>query len=183
MKASALWRKLDAPGHDACRLRQLADGWELDGTSVFLSNGTAARVNYQIVCDASWRTRHGHVQGWIGERDYDIVVVRTEKGRWELNNVAVPGLEGCLDLDYGFTPATNFLQLRRVALREREAADVPVVWLNTPADKPELLHQRYERRSQLTYWYEAPTVGYAGLLEMSAEGFISRYPGLWEMER
>jgi hypothetical protein len=46
MKASALWRKLDAPGHDACRLRQLADGWELDGTSVFLSNGTAARVNY-----------------------------------------------------------------------------------------------------------------------------------------
>jgi hypothetical protein len=104
--------------------------------------------------------------------------VRTEKGRWELKNVAVPGLEGSIDLVYGFTPATNFLQLRRIALREGGAADVPVLWLNAPADKPELLPQRYERRSQLTYWYEAPTVGYAGLLEMSTEGFISRYPGL-----
>jgi hypothetical protein len=33
---------------------------------------------------------------------------------------------------------------------------------------------------QFAYWYEAPTVGYRGLLELDATGFIRRYPGLWE---
>jgi hypothetical protein len=33
----------------------------------------------------------------------------------------------------------------------------------------------------MLYWYEAPTVGYADLLEVAPTGFIHSYPGLWEV--
>jgi len=59
---------------------------------------------------------------------------------------------------------------------------VPVAWLDVPAEKLERLPQRYERRSEHGYWHAAPTVGYAGLLEMTDVGFVRRYPGLWELE-
>jgi hypothetical protein len=44
------------------------------------------------------------------------------------------------------------------------------------------LPQRYERRSETAYWYEAPTVRYAALLEVTSAGFVRLYPGLWEAE-
>lgn len=101
---------------------------------------------------------------------------------WTLNGAAVPGLESYVDLDLGFTPATNLPQLRRVALADGQGADVPVAWLDVSAGTLTVLPQRYERRSATTYWYEAPSVNYAGLLEVDSTGFIRRYPGLWEAE-
>ncbi len=95
----------------------------------------------------------------------------------------MPNIGNCVDLDFGFTPATNLLQLRRLALDEGQAADAPAAWLSAlPAGSLELLPQRYERRTAATYWYEAPSVGYAALLEVAPTGFILRYPGLWEAE-
>ena len=177
-----LWRRLDTPGHDACCLQKTDDGWHLDGTAVFLHEGVPARLGYQLVCDPSWRTRHGNVRGWVGARPVEITVMRTADGTWTVNDIAVPGLETYVDLDLGFTPATNVSQLRRVALAEGEAADVTVAWLDVTAGTLAALPLRYERRTAATYWSEAPSVDYAGLLEVTAAGFIRKYPGLWETE-
>lgn len=61
-----------------------------------------------------------------------------------------------------------------------QAADVPAAWFDvaTGAFKP--LEQRYERRGETVYWYEAPAFGYAAELEVAPAGFVRRYPGLWE---
>ena len=94
----------------------------------------------------------------------------------------MPDLEGCLDLDLGFTPATNLTQLRRVALPVGTGADIPVAWLDVPAGRLERLDQRYERRTVEGYWYAAPRFDYAALLQVSALGFVEQYPGLWAIE-
>ena len=180
--ASILWRRLDAPGHDACRLERTDGGWRLDGAAVFLHEGAPARLSYRVACDAAWHTREGSVQGWVGARAVDAAVRHSADGAWTLNGAVVPGLDGCVDLDLGFTPATNLLQLRRVALQVGQGADVPVAWLDVPALSLDVLHQRYERRAEGAYWYEAPRFGYAELLEVDPVGFARRYPGLWEAE-
>jgi hypothetical protein len=69
-----------------------------------------------------------------------------------------------------------------LALAEGQAAEAPAAWLDVSAGTLQVLPQRYERRTAATYWYEAPTVGYAGMLEVTPIGFTRRYPGLWEME-
>ena len=178
---AALWRRLDVPGHDACRLRPAAGGWVLDGTAVFRHAGAPAALAYRVECDAAWQTRRGRVRGWLGDRAVDQAVERAPDGAWTLDGVAAPGLDGLVDLDLGFTPATNLIQLRRVALAVGEAAEVPVAWLDAGADALLALAQRYERRTEATYWYESPGVPYAALLELAPSGFARRYPGLWEL--
>ncbi len=182
MGASILWRRLDAPGHDACRLVPDGDGWRLEGSAVFRQEGAAARLDYRVACDAGWRTRRGRLLGWIGARDLDLEIARGKDGGWTLGGVPVPGLEGCLDLDLGFTPATNLLAIRRLDLAVGRAAEAPAAWLDLGSLALERLPQRYERRSESTYWYEAPSFGYAALLEVAPSGFVTRYPGFWEAE-
>jgi hypothetical protein len=177
-----LWRRLDAPGHDACRLEETGDGWRLDGTAVFRHDGAIARLDYRVAMGRHWRARWGSVHGWIGERTVELDVERTAEGLWRLDGSAVPGLEHCVDLDFGFTPATNLSQLRRIALAVGDHADVPVAWLDAPAGTLDVLEQRYERRSAEEYQYDAPRFGYSAVLAIAPSGFARRYPGLWEAE-
>ena len=180
--AAILWRRLDTPGHDACRLEGDETGWRLDGAAVFQHEGAPARLAYRVACDGMWRTRDGHVRGWVGRREMDVRIVRAADGAWSINGRVVQGLEPCVDLDLGFTPATNLLSIRRLALTDGQAAAVPVAWLDVMADTLEVLPQRYERRTPTTYWYESPTAGYTALLETTPAGFVSRYPDLWETD-
>lgn len=101
---------------------------------------------------------------------------------WTMNGQVIPHLEGCIDLDLGFTPATNLFQIRRIALRVGEAADVPVARFDERIGVLETLLQRYERRTEDTYWYESPRFGYSALLRVNAVGFVEDYPDLWEVE-
>lgn len=178
---TVFWRRLNGEGHDACRLARLDEGWRLAGTAVFQEAGQPpACLSYEVDCDARWHTRRGSVRGWVGERLVDGQIAKAPDGAWIFNGQEVPGLEGCLDLDLGFTPATNLFQLRRVGLAVGDAAEVPVAWLDAGGDTLGLLAQRYERRGEAAYWYEAPRFDYQALLRIEASGFVSDYPGLWQ---
>ena len=180
--SSILWRRLDVPGHDACRLTRSDRGWSLDGTAVFRENGAPRCLTYAILCDPIWRTERGEIHGWVGDKPVRFVVERMHDGTWTLNGSRVPGLEAYVDLDLGFTPATNMSQLRRVGLATGHAADVPVAWLDATSETLTALPQRYERRTPESYWYESPTANYEALLEVGPGGFVHRYPRLWEAE-
>jgi uncharacterized protein len=177
-----LWRRLDVPGHDACRLEPRADGWRLEGTAVFRHENGPANIAYAIRCDGHWHSVSGRIAGFIGERVIDYIVAREDRV-WRLNGTALSGLGHLSDLDLGFTPATNIQQLRRVAIAENETVQLPVAWLDVDAGTLTELPQVYERRGPATFWYQAPSFGYEGLLELASNGFIRSYPNLWEGER
>ncbi len=180
--AHILWRRLDVPGHDACRIAPHEAGWRLEGTAVFGDAGAPAHLAYRVDCDARWHSRGGHVHGWLGGRSVAWHIVRKADNLWTLDDRPLEGLGDCVDLDLGFTPATNLLQLRRIALEVGGAAAVPVAWFDPTAGAIERLAQRYERRGEHTYWYEAPRFDYAALLQLRDDGFAEKYPGLWEAE-
>ena len=181
MSEFAIWRRLDTPGHDAALLTPSETGWSLRGTAVFKHQAGPACVNYSVDVDASWRTKRGELRGFLADRKLNHVMIREPDG-WYLDGALIDGLEHLRDLDYGFTPATNLLQLRRVAIVPGQAVDLPVAWFDIDATTLTELPQRYERRGEATYWYAAPTVPYEGLLELSSNGFASTYPQLWKME-
>jgi hypothetical protein len=176
-----LWRRLDGPGHDACRLDALADGWRLTGTALLALPGRACRLSYHLECDEHWRARSARLGGWLGDRDIEIAIVGGP-GRWRLDGTDQL-VTGCVDVDFGLTPATNLPQLRRLSLAVGDAGDAPAAWLRFPEMVLERLEQRYRRLTTSTYDYHAPGVGYAGILEVDPIGFVTRYPGLWEAER
>lgn len=182
MTHSILWRRLDTSGHDACRLVARDGGWRLEGVAAFLHEGTPAALAYEAECDTSWRTTRGTVRGWVGEARFDLDIARAIDGTWTLGGRVVPGLDACVDLDLGFTPATNLFQLRRTALEVGDGADVPVAWIDVLGTTLEVVRQRYERRAADTYEYESPRFDYREMLRVSTGGFVTLYPHLWEAE-
>lgn len=180
-KEYALWRRLDVPGHDAARLIPTNEGWRLRGTAVFKHQDGPASINYSVIVDAEWRTIRGRVRGFAGDRLMEHSIDRDADG-WRLDGVEVPGLGHLVDLDYGFTPATNVLQLRRVAPAIGATVELPVAWFDVDGGSLTELPQRYERQSESKYRYAAPSVPYEGMLELSPSGFALTYPGLWQME-
>ena len=180
---SVLWRRLDVPGHDACRLKSSMFSRELDGMAVFTHNGEAASLSYRVLCDADWRTKRGHIRGWVGSDVIKIDVVRLDVGSWTVNGAIIAGLDHCDDLDLGFTPATNLIAVKRLSLAVGDAADVTAAWFDLETADLKVLPQRYERRAEAAYHYEAPSYDYTGLIEVDEDGFVRTYPELWEAER
>jgi hypothetical protein len=176
----AAWMRLDRPGRDAALLRPIDGGWLLHGAAAFEHDRGSAAVAYQVEVDARWRTRRGIVSGFIGDKAIRHEIRRDNRG-WRLDGAAIEGLDHLVDLDYGFTPATNVLQLSRLALKLGEKADVPVAWFDLDSASLIELPQSYERRGEASYWYEAPTVPYQALLEIAPSGFVRSYPGLWRL--
>ena len=88
-------------------------------------------------------------------------------------------MSDCLDVDLGFTPATNLLVLKRLGLRVGERAEAPAAYLKFPGMRLVRLPQTYERSSRGSYDYAAPTVGYAARLDVDRTGAILQYPRLF----
>jgi uncharacterized protein len=102
--------------------------------------------------------------------------------RWRLNGIEQPIVAGCLDVDLSFTPATNFLAIRRLGLAIGQAADVTAAWLRFPELTLEPLAQRYARQGERHYRYESDGGNFVADLAVDEMGFVTQYPQLWQAE-
>ncbi len=177
-----LWRRIDAPGRDACRIRLDFRGARLLGHSEFVEDGQPFRLRYAVSTDARLRTTRAVVEGYAGTQPVRLDIRRSAEGRWTLAEVEQQDVFGCEDVDLAFTPATNLLPLRRLRLAIGQAAPSPAAYLELASSRLTLLPQFYKRLSRGTYRYEAPTFGYGGTLWVSRLGVVLRYPGLFEAQ-
>jgi hypothetical protein len=179
---SILWRRLDVPGHEACRLIALDTGWRLAGTAVFSHEGQACRLEYAIACDSQWRTLSALVAGWVGERDVEVEVVRDEAGLWRLNGDPVPAVEGCVDVDLNFSPSTNTLPIRRFNLQVGSSVQMRAAWLRFPSFTLEPLEQSYTRVGTNLYRYESAGGRFVASVEVDEAGLVREYGEIWARE-
>ena len=173
MDISAVWTRLDTPGEDHCRLISAADGYRLEGNARFIEAGVSVSIDYAVDYAADWSTRSA-----IVNRNGSVRRIRRDGG-WFIDDVAVPGIDDLLDVDFGFTPATNLAQIKRLDLAVGQAAELHVAWMDADQAGLVSLWQYYRRNGALTYAYEAPE--YKATLIFSEGGFVADYPGLWKM--
>ena len=100
------------------------------------------------------------------------------------DGVLVPELAGTLDVDLGFTPATNTLPIRRLALAVGESAPVRSAWLRFPELRLEPLEQTYTREGAQSFRYRAlvDREQFIARLETDEFGRVLLFEGLWEAE-
>jgi hypothetical protein len=182
LEHTIIWQRLDAPGHDTCGLWSIAGGWRLEGTASFVHDGVPCHLAYVADCDDEWHALAALVVGWIGSREVEAAIRPTPRDGWQLNGREQTTARGLLDIDLGFTPATNLIQLRRLALPVGGATDAPAVYLRFPDMELDRLEQHYARVAANEYDYAAPETGYSGRLEVHDNGFVTAYPGIWQME-
>lgn len=175
-----LWRRLDVPGHEACRLIALETGWKISGSAVFDYEQQACRMDYEIACDAQWRTLSAVVSGWVGEQDVEIEVSRAEPGLWRLNGREIQEVAGCIDVDLNFSPSTNTLPIRRLGLKVGQSASVRAAWLRFPSFALEPLDQSYTRLETTLYRYESAGGRFVAPVEVDETGLVLKYGEIWE---
>lgn len=177
------WRRVDEPGSEEAQIEQTSDGWCLTGQVDAQDSGVSATLRYRIDCDRDWRTRFAVIEGVSGGHriHFDL---EAHDGLWTLDGRPLPALSGALDIDLGFTPATNTLPIRRLGLAVGETAAVTSAWLRFPELRLELLEQTYTREAERVYRYVADVDGapFSALLDTDSYGRVLRYGNLWEAD-
>lgn len=178
------WRRLDVRGREDARIERAATGWRLTSNVDVEDVGAKARIRYRIECDPEWRTRTALVEGEADGRLIRVALAADGAGRWTRDGAPLPELAGTLDIDLGFTPATNTLPIRRLALAVGASAAVRSAWLRFPELRLESLEQTYTREAEHVFRYRALVDGepFVARLDTDPFGRVVRYEGLWEVD-
>jgi hypothetical protein len=179
---SILWRGIVMAGHEACRVILLESGCRLEGSAVFSHEGQPCHLEYQILCDANWRTRSAQVKGWVGKTEVGIHLEVYADQRWRLNGIEQPAVTGCIDLDLNFSPSTNLFPIRWSNLEIGKKTDIRAAWLRFPSFTLEPLLQEYHRTGETNYRYESGGGRFTTTLTVNQIGFVVDYPGIWQAE-
>lgn len=165
--ATVVW-ELPGEGAEVCTLEDVQPGFRLAGTAILAADGAPFFIEYEVGVDAEWRTRSVDVTC----NEITIELTADGNGSW-----SAPAFDGCIDVDLGFTPATNTLPIRRAGLAVGEAADLNVAWMRFPELELERMTQRYARLADDRYRYASP--GFTAELQVDEHGLVLEYEGLW----
>ncbi len=149
---------------------------------MFVYNQQPCRLDYLTVCDPEWKTISGRISGWIGDEAIQIEFSVNSDRHWWLNGIERPDVVGCNDIDLAFSPSTNLLPIRRLDLAIGQEAEVRAAWLRFPEFTLEPLEQHYRRTDASLYRYESANGSFMADLQVNALGFVTLYPGLWQVE-
>ena len=174
-----LWRRLDTTGLETVRVYSDDEGWYLDGSAIFLHEEKPCRLEYLIECDIDWNTVFVSLDGWLGDEPVDIEI-DAENGKWFLNAQEIAAVDGCVDIDLNFSPATNLLPLKRLDLAVGESKTVRAAWLKFPSFELEPLDQTYTRIDNSTVRYESGGGKFVRDLTINEDGMVIEYPDFSE---
>lgn len=176
---SGLWQRVKGAGLERFELLRADGAWRLRGTLVALAEREPCEASYEVTCDAAWRTRRADVRLRDGAGERTLAVV-ADGGRWTVNGREDAALDGCLDVDLGWTPSTNTLPIRRLGLAVGAASGpVTAAWVRFPELAVEPLPQEYRRLSERRYRYESRAGVFVAELEVDGDGLVVDYEGIW----
>ncbi|NTX26346.1 putative glycolipid-binding domain-containing protein [Burkholderia pyrrocinia] len=156
-----------------CRLVETRTGSDLSGSVSGAIDGMPFRIDYAIACGVDWLTRSTRVTRWVGMAPPRQLDIACDGGRWTIDGVDAPALAGATEIDLGFSPSTNTLPIRRLALAVGDSATIHTAWLRFPDFAIVRGEQRYTRTAPHVYRYESGT--YAADIAIDEAGLVIDY--------
>ena len=184
---AVLWQGIFRPGAEWCELARTGDGWRLSGTALIALDGSPSTARYAIDLAPDWSTREARIGARAGveERERSLHL-RADNGEWRIERESATAhrddpdsVRGLIDIDLGFTPATNTLPIRRLAPAVGGSVNVTALWVRFPELTIEPLPQRYTRLGETRYRYESAGGAFVAELEVDDLGLVVSYEGGW----
>lgn len=178
-----VWRRVDTPVLEYSDIHVVSDGVRLNGTVLGREQHRAFNLHYIVMLDHLWSATQASVEGAIDGAPFGHSARRSEDGTWFVDGESIEGSESCVDVDLGFTPATNSCALRRLNLAHGAEGESKALWLGLPIFEVKILRQRYLRESDSEYLYEAESGFESGpfstVITVDHEGIVVDYPPFW----
>jgi len=168
------WRRsgeIEADEH--CTLTLRASGLSLIGTILGAEGGLPVRVEYRVLADSDGLTRAVHVRDLRGFEQRTLALARDARGGWTVNGVPAPALKGCSDVDFGCSPSTNTLPVRRLRLGFAAKHTIQAALVRFPDLSVHKVPQTYTRLDEFTYRYASGT--FETELVVDDDGLVIQY--------
>jgi uncharacterized protein len=174
-----LWQWIPRVGLERFELVRDTGLWILRGTIVTQAEAGATEAMYEVRCDEDWITRSADVSiaDSSGKRS---VHIESSNGRWIVDGVHASQVDGCLDIDLGWSPSTNTIAIRRLNLAiGAESGPLTMAWVRFPELTLEPLPQAYARLDERLYRYMSRDGSFRADLTVDEEAMVIDYEGIW----
>ena len=136
------------------------------------------RIEYRVVCHSNWQTSIVNVRQRYGREETLLTLIRDAAGTWVRDGRSMAPLARCTDVDLGFSPSTNTLPIRRLALAVGKSETIEAAWVLFPDLEVRVSSQTYTRVSDQNYRFASGD--FAAELCVDAAGLVTDY---WEWHR
>jgi uncharacterized protein len=160
------------------RLLEFDDSHALSGRAEILFKGDSVDLTYRVDTRPDWSTSQAEVL--IPEAGIAIEVAADGSGSWMINGQQRNDLDWCIDIDLGWTPATNTLPIRRTQATFNRGITVKAAWLQWPELAFTPVHQTYKKISDNRWRYEQGE--FSAELVTDPHGVVVTYgrdPAIW----
>lgn len=174
---SILWSTIDGTGLERAVFEFGPDGTRLSGTTLLAFDGAPFEIRWSVITapDGATVTVGAHLQGAATNRHLSLG--SDGAGVWNTGDEPVMEFFGATDVDLGWTPATNTLAIRRLALDVGESGEASVVRIQFPERDIDRVTQRYTRLAVDRYEYQSG--GVTAELTVDEHGIVTEYPDGW----
>jgi hypothetical protein len=173
-----IWQPLDVPGAEWCSVERGPNGSTIAGVALVAQDRAAHRFDYELELDAAAVTRRAQVTAVLTDRTEVFDLANDAQGSWWRSGKLVLQDPEALDVDLGFSPATNSLPIWRLGLEIGESREISVLWLQYPELQLVGGRQTYERLEELSYRYCSGT--FEAVIRVYPDGLVQEYVGYWE---
>jgi hypothetical protein len=183
LPATAAWQHQQArTGFEVVYFQPSAEGCRIEGCTTALEEGRTWAVEYTIDLDEAGVTRGARIRGRSAAGPCSAHLEADGAGRWLVDGVPAPYLDGCLDVDLESSAMTNALPVRRMGLAPGTRAAAPAAYVRAVGLAVERLEQSYLRAfdeaTRQCYEYAAPAFDFACRLSYDESGLVVDYPGI-----
>lgn len=176
---AASWRHQDSrTGLEVAFFQGQEGGLRISGATTAVEDGESWFVEYSIAVDAAWRTRRAEISGRSAAGTRHTVLESDGDGRWRVDGVPDPRLDGCFDVDLESSSMTNTLPVHRLGLALGAKAEAPAAYVRAGDLTVERLEQTYERVGDHDFAYTAPVFDFSCVLSYDEHLLVVDYPGI-----
>jgi hypothetical protein len=171
------WRSDILDSTEDFTLHEVGSGFRLAGSMRILRGDHHVALTYLVETIGDWHTRAARVE--IPALGADLDIRTGDSKSWWVDGEQVPELKGCIDIDLGWTPATNTLPLRRAEESGETSFVTRAAWLRWPELTFAPVDQTYTKRGDTTWNYRQGS--FTADLDLDAEMVVITYgqPPVW----
>jgi hypothetical protein len=174
-----LWHCGELASSEHAWLLDDEEGHRLAGVVVLPLDGAPCHITYDVMVDHHWAPLAATATVTTPAGVSRIALASQDDGRWTVDGTTAPLLDGCGDVDLGWTPATNTIPIRRLALGVGETARISAAWVRFPELDVVASEQHYTRLGDDRWRYQSGDYDFE-LRTHEATGLVLAYgDDLW----
>nr|WP_084141248.1 putative glycolipid-binding domain-containing protein [Cryobacterium roopkundense] len=180
MPAVASWLHRDVrSGFEVLFVETSPGRISLRGTTTAVEGNSTWAVGYVVDLDEHWNTQGVVATNATVRGEARRAIQRLGAGRWAIDGVHDPALDGCSDVDFESSSVTNAIPIHRMAFDVGETVEAPAAFVRADDLSVVRIEQQYTLVGigdrEITFDYISVTFGFACRLTFDASGLILDY--------